>query len=62
MASLGIGAGTRYEFYMSIPALISCILISMACGYLSSTIPFLMYRARLRREQRTGIFETTDVQ
>lgn len=62
MSSLGIGAGTRYEFYMSIPALLSCILISMACGYLSSTIPFLLYRARLRREQKTGILEYKSVQ
>ena len=62
MSSLGLGEGTRYEFYISIPALISCILISMACGYLSSTIPFLMYRARLRREQMTGIIERNDVQ
>ena len=62
MSSLGLGEGTRYEFYISVPALISCILISMACGYLSSTIPFLMYRARLRREQVTGIIERNDVQ
>ncbi|MBQ7320632.1 MAG: hypothetical protein IJW99_00905 [Clostridia bacterium] len=62
MSSLGIGAGTRYEFYISVPALISCIVISMACGYLSSTIPFLFYRARLRREQRTGVIERTDIQ
>lgn len=62
MSSLGLGDGTRYEFYISVPALISCIVISMICGYLSSTIPFLVYRARLRREQRTGIFEQTDVQ
>ena len=62
MSSLGIGDGTRYEFYISVPALISCILISMVCGYLSSTIPFLMYRARLRREQMTGIIERNDVQ
>ena len=61
MSALGIGAGTRYEFYISIPALFSCILISMACGYLSSTIPFLFYRARLRREQKTGILEYKSV-
>lgn len=62
MASLGLGSGTRYEFYISVPALISCILISMVCGYLSSTIPFLLYRAKLRREQKTGILERSDVQ
>lgn len=61
MASLGLGDGTRYEFYISIPALISCVLISMACAYLSSTIPFLLYRARLRREQQTGVYERNDV-
>lgn len=61
MASLGLGDGTRYEFYISIPALISCVLISIACAYLSSTIPFLLYRARLRREQQTGVYERNDV-
>ena len=61
MSSLGIGDGTRYAFYISVPALISCILISMACAYLSSIIPFLLYRARLRREQRTGVYERMDV-
>ena len=61
MSSLGLGDGTRYEFYISIPALISCVLISMACAYLSSTIPFLLYRARLRREQKTGVYERNDV-
>lgn len=61
MSALGIGAGTRYEFYISIPALLVCILISMACGYLSGTIPFLFYRARLRREQKTGILEYKSV-
>ena len=61
MSSLGLGDGTRYEFYISVPALISCVLISMACAYLSSTIPFLLYRARLRREQRTGVYERNDV-
>ena len=61
MSSLGLGDGTRYEFYISIPALLSCILISIACAYLSSVIPFLLYRARLRREQKTGVYERTDV-
>lgn len=62
MSSLGLGAGTRYEFYISIPALISCVLISIACAYLSGVIPFFLYRARLRREQQTGIIERTDIQ
>lgn len=61
MSSLGLGDGTRYAFYISVPALISCVLISMACAYLSSIIPFLLYRARLRREQRTGVYERMDV-
>jgi hypothetical protein len=61
MSSLGIGAGTRYEFYISIPALISCVLISIACAYLSSTLPYVMYRARIKREQMTGVYERDDV-
>lgn len=60
MSSLGIGAGTRYEFYISIPALISCVLISIACAYLSSTLPYVMYRARIKREQMTGVYERDD--
>ncbi len=61
MSSLGMGAGTRYDFYISVPALISCVLISMACAYLSSTIPFVMYRARIKKEQMTGVYERDDV-
>ena len=61
MSSLGLGDGTRYAFYISVPALISCVLISMACAYLSSIIPFLLYRARLRKEQRTGVYERIDI-
>ena len=61
MSSLGMGTGTRYDFYISVPALISCILISMACAYLSSVLPFIMYRARIKKEQLTGVYERDDV-
>ena len=61
ISSLGMGTGTRYDFYISVPALISCILISMACAYLSSVLPFIMYRARIKKEQLTGVYERDDV-
>ncbi len=62
MSSLGVGEGTRYSFYISLPALLVCILVAVACAYLSSVIPFFIDRARLRREHRTGIIEKNDIQ
>ena len=56
-AALGMGDGTRYAFYMSTPALISCIGLSMLFGFLSAMVPYLLYRSRRKRELRTGIIE-----
>ena len=33
----------RYEFTLSIPALISCVLVSVLCGFLSCELPYRLY-------------------
>ena len=33
----------RYEFTLSLPALIACVLVSVLCGYLSCEIPYHLY-------------------
>ena len=50
LVKYGMVSGTRYEFYISIPALITCILLSVLCGFLSSYIPYLVSKNRRKRE------------
>ena len=33
----------RYEFTLSIPARISCVLVSVLCGFLSCELPYRLY-------------------
>ena len=33
----------RYEFTLSLPALIACVLVSVLCGYLSCELPYHLY-------------------
>ena len=57
MSALGFGSGTRYAFYMSVPALVCCIAISMLCGFLSAVVPYLVYRQKKIKERITGVVE-----
>jgi ABC-type antimicrobial peptide transport system permease subunit len=33
----------HYEYRLSIPALIACVLVSVLCGYLSCELPYRMF-------------------
>ena len=46
----GMTSGTSYEFYVSIPALLVCVLVSVLCGFLSSYIPYSISKRRRERE------------
>ena len=50
LVKYGMVSGTKYEFYMSIPALIACIAVSVVCGFLSSYIPYIVSVSRRKRE------------
>ena len=38
--SLGFGEGIKYEFSVSWWALLLCVVISIACGFLSTVLPY----------------------
>ena len=40
---LHITESIRYEFTLSLPALIACVLVSVLCGYLSCELPYRLY-------------------
>ncbi len=50
LVKYGMTSGTRYEFYVSIPALITCVVVSVLCGFLSSYIPYSISKRRRARE------------
>jgi ABC-type antimicrobial peptide transport system permease subunit len=43
LPKLHITESVRYEFRLSIPALIACVVISAVCGFLSCELPYRMY-------------------
>ena len=40
---LHITESIRYEFTLSLPALIACVLVSVLCGFLSCELPYRLY-------------------
>ena len=40
---LHITESVRYEFRLSVPALIACVVISAVCGFLSCELPYRMF-------------------
>ena len=49
LPSIGIGSGIRYEYYISVGALVFSAVIAIVCGFLSSLLPYYIERARMRR-------------
>jgi len=49
LPSLGIGSGIRYEYYISVGALISSAVIAIVCGFLSSLLPYYIEQRNARR-------------
>ena len=43
LPKLHITESVRYEFDLSIPALIACVVISILCGFLSCELPYRMF-------------------
>lgn len=43
LPKLHITESIRYEFRLSLPALIACVLISVLCGFMSCELPYRMY-------------------
>lgn len=43
LPKLHITESVRYEFRLSIPALIACVVISAVCGFLSCELPYRMF-------------------
>ena len=43
LPKLHITESVRYEFHLSIPALIACVVISVVCGFLSCELPYRMF-------------------
>ena len=43
LPKLHITESVRYEFHLSIPALIACVVISAVCGFLSCELPYRMF-------------------
>ena len=50
LVQYGFVSGTEYEFYISIPALIISISISVLCGFLSSYIPYAVSKRRIEKQ------------
>ena len=50
LVKYGMTSGTSYEFYVSVPALLVCILVSVICGFVSSYIPYSISKRRRERE------------
>ena len=46
----GFVSGTKYEFFISVPALVISIAVSVLCGFLSSYIPYSVGKTRRERE------------
>ena len=40
---LHITESIRYEFHLSVPALIACVLVSVLCGFLSCELPYRIF-------------------
>ena len=40
---LNITESVRYEFHLSVPALIACVLVSVLCGFMSCEIPYHLF-------------------
>ncbi|MBQ4112005.1 MAG: ABC transporter permease [Clostridia bacterium] len=43
LPKLHLTESIHYEFHLSIPALIACVLISVLCGFMSCELPYRMY-------------------
>lgn len=50
LVKYGFVSGTEYEFYISIPALITSIVLSVLCGFLSSFIPYAVSKRRIEKQ------------
>ena len=50
LVKYGFVSGTEYEFYISIPALIISIAVSVLCGFLSSYIPYAVSKRRIEKQ------------
>ena len=46
LPKLHLADSIRYEFTLSLPALIACVLASVLCGYLSCELPYHLYTKR----------------
>ena len=46
LPKLHLAESIRYEFTLSLPALIACVLASVLCGYLSCELPYHLYTKR----------------
>ena len=51
LPSLGIGSGIRYEYHLSVGALLLSALIAILCGFLSSVLPYYVDGSEARREE-----------
>ncbi len=46
LPKMGLTESVHYDYGLSLPALIACILVSVLCGYLSCELPYRMYARR----------------
>ncbi len=46
LPKLGLIQSVHYEFGLSLPALIACVLASVLCGFLSCEVPYRLFTAR----------------
>lgn len=53
----GFVSGTRFDFDISLPALLICLVLSVLCGFLSSYIPYRIGHVRRRREYARQLSE-----
>ena len=49
LPSMGLGSGIRYDYYISVGALLFSALIAIVCGLLSSVLPYYIERMRAQK-------------
>ena len=58
LPSVGLGSGIRYEYRLSVGALILSAVLAVACGILSSLLPYYVGRMQDEKERRRELGAT----
>ena len=56
-----LGPSASFDSFVPVSVLLICAAVSALCGCISSLVPFLLYKNKLKREQEQLNRESTDV-